>query len=351
MSSSVSETLSTESQDYPQKEEQDNEATRTRSETSRRSVLLDDVAIPAGILRAANRNWAPDTEDPEKAAQQQPEDFSILDIALEQRQQIGEALGDSTGDRAYAQHMDWDLEAGVHRNQWRNSTLQTLEEGTRLDDSTASPRRWSASRLAPVRTLSSATARRRMSALPAAAQNDAVLFRSLDGYKMNNDPATRNRPLSEIPPDADYFGVFGDIHEIEEESPQSPGAAPTDEANESRTQKARRTALERLCLRGRNESVVGPIQAVKQGAADLARRNSLYDVYEKAKVRGQHLQRKRWVQLLFEYTFYLIILCFVYFVLVGRPIWNGAVWWLYWVVNNKFTVAGTWSVTIGLGLL
>jgi hypothetical protein len=28
--------------------------------------------------------------------------------------------------------------------------------------------------------------------------------------------------------------------------------------------------------------------------------------------------------------------------------WNR---WLYWVVNNKFTVAGTWSVTIGMAML
>ena len=77
----------------------------------------------------------------------------------------------------------------------------------------------------------------------------------------------------------------------------------------------------------------------------------MLDVYDKAKIHGQNFQRKKWVQVTFEYTFYLLILCFIYFVLVGRPIWNGAVWYLYWVVNNKFTIAGTWSITIGLALL
>lgn len=77
----------------------------------------------------------------------------------------------------------------------------------------------------------------------------------------------------------------------------------------------------------------------------------MQDVYEKAKVRGVELQRKKWVQILFEYFFYFIILCFVYFVLIGRPIWNGAVWWLYWVVDTKFVVAGTWSITIGLAIM
>jgi len=127
---------------------------------------------------------------------------------------------------------------------------------------------------------------------------------------------------------------------------------PEDAAEESHMQRARKATLERLCMHGRDESVIGPaVQKVKQGATDLARRNSLLDVYDKAKVRGEQLQRKRWVQLTFEYTCYLLILCFIYFVLVGRPIWNGSVWWLYWVINNKFTVEGTWSVTIGMALL
>lgn len=99
------------------------------------------------------------------------------------------------------------------------------------------------------------------------------------------------------------------------------------------------------------DSVISALPRPRQGTQGSVRRNSLLDVYDKAKIRGQNFQRKKWVQLVFEYTFYLLILCFIYFVLVGRPIWNGAVWYLYWVVNNKFTVAGTWSITIGLALL
>jgi hypothetical protein len=81
------------------------------------------------------------------------------------------------------------------------------------------------------------------------------------------------------------------------------------------------------------------------------RRSSLWDAYENAKARGKHLQRKKWVQVVFEYAFYLILLSFVYFVLVGRPLWNGAVWWLYWVVDTQFTITGTWSITIGLAVM
>lgn len=106
--------------------------------------------------------------------------------------------------------------------------------------------------------------------------------------------------------------------------------------------------------RSRNPSViqqaVDTITSVVQNATHAVRRTSLYDVYETAKKRGVELQRKKWVQLLFECTIYLLIICFVYFVLVGRPLWKGAVWWLYWVVANKFVVAGTWSITIGLSI-
>jgi hypothetical protein len=168
---------------------------------------------------------------------------------------------------------------------------------------------------------------------------------------------TGGRPLSEVPPEADYVGIFDDPQTTDTElsTPDThlSMAKPPVDAEQSYIQSARKAALARLCMRSdRNESVVGPaVQKVKQGAADMARRNSLLDVYDKAKIRGEQLQRKRWVQLLFEFSCYFLILCFIYFVLVGRPIWNGAVWYLYWVVEKKFTVAGTWSVTIAMAFL
>nr|OQO25519.1 hypothetical protein B0A51_04723 [Rachicladosporium sp. CCFEE 5018] len=99
------------------------------------------------------------------------------------------------------------------------------------------------------------------------------------------------------------------------------------------------------------ETVVHAVHAATNGVSNMIRRSSLHDVYEKAKVRSLYLQRKRWVQIIFEWAIYGLLLAFVYFVLVGLPLWNGAVWWLYWVVSHKFVVAGTWSVTIGLALM
>ena len=83
----------------------------------------------------------------------------------------------------------------------------------------------------------------------------------------------------------------------------------------------------------------------------LQRKGSIWKTYENAKKRGVELQRKKWVQIVFEYSIYLFLLCFIYFVLIGRPLWNGTVWWLYWVVENKFVFAGGFSITLGIALL
>lgn len=83
----------------------------------------------------------------------------------------------------------------------------------------------------------------------------------------------------------------------------------------------------------------------------LQRKGSIWKTYENAKKRGVELQRKEWVQVIFEYSIYLFLLCIIYFVLIGRPLWNGAVWWLYWVVENKFVFAGGFSITLGIALL
>ncbi|KAJ9618940.1 hypothetical protein H2203_008756 [Taxawa tesnikishii (nom. ined.)] len=98
------------------------------------------------------------------------------------------------------------------------------------------------------------------------------------------------------------------------------------------------------------ERAASVVQNTLDAVANTVRRSSLYDVYEKAKVRGVELQRKKWVQVLFEWTFYVILLAIIYFVLIGLPLWKGAVYWLYWVVDHKFVVAGTWSVTIAIAV-
>ncbi|PSN68317.1 hypothetical protein BS50DRAFT_447926, partial [Corynespora cassiicola Philippines] len=82
----------------------------------------------------------------------------------------------------------------------------------------------------------------------------------------------------------------------------------------------------------------------------LARRSSLRDTYEKAKERGVQLQRNKFFQWTFQYGIYIFMVLFVYFVLVGIPLWNGAVWWLYWVVSTKFVLPGGFGIVLGIAL-
>jgi hypothetical protein len=82
----------------------------------------------------------------------------------------------------------------------------------------------------------------------------------------------------------------------------------------------------------------------------LTRSTTVRRTYEKAKKKGAKFQRSKWGQIAFEYGLYAFILLFVYFVLIGIPLWNGAVWWLYWVVANKFVIVGGFSITLGIAL-
>ncbi|PYH82733.1 hypothetical protein BO82DRAFT_281380 [Aspergillus uvarum CBS 121591] len=82
-----------------------------------------------------------------------------------------------------------------------------------------------------------------------------------------------------------------------------------------------------------------------------AARHSIYDIYQEAKERRVALQRKYWVQVLFEYAVYLILIAFIYFVLIGIPLWKGAVWWLYYVVRFEFVIHGGWAITIGVAFV
>lgn len=92
-------------------------------------------------------------------------------------------------------------------------------------------------------------------------------------------------------------------------------------------------------------------QETKQRVASKVRRSSMWDVYENAKKRQVELRRSRPFQLVFEYTFYFLCICFLYFVLVGRPLWGGAVYYLWYVFKHKFNVPYTWTVVIIVAFL
>lgn len=158
----------------------------------------------------------------------------------------------------------------------------------------------------------------------------------------DTDGAQLRRLSSAIPPDADYFAAYEGS--LEKDTDQSCSDNSLHEAREE-------IAPHFSAMRRVSVGMATLYQTVTRKTANLTRMTTLRNAYGNAKIRGKHLERKKWVQLLFEYTFYIMLLSFVYFVLVGRPLWNGAVWWLYWLVHTHFTVAGTWSITIGLAIM
>jgi len=85
--------------------------------------------------------------------------------------------------------------------------------------------------------------------------------------------------------------------------------------------------------------------------ASYFKRSDMYGTYEKAKKKGVDIQRKPWVQNTFEWSIYLFLVLFVYFVLIGMPLWRGAVWWMYWIVETKFVLPGGFGITLGIALL
>ncbi|KYK58125.1 glycosyl transferase [Drechmeria coniospora] len=71
-----------------------------------------------------------------------------------------------------------------------------------------------------------------------------------------------------------------------------------------------------------------------------SRRGTLADLYEKAKVRGKQLERKPTTQLVFEYCFYAFLVVLIYFLLIGIPLWKGAVHWLRDAMETVAVITG-----------
>ncbi|KAK0309376.1 hypothetical protein LTR01_004483 [Friedmanniomyces endolithicus] len=190
---------------------------------------------------------------------------------------------------------------------------------------------------------------------------DTVLFQKLSSYDLNG--ASKYRTFDTKSP------LDGGRYEIGKLAYQDPAYLISYEQTEGMDgaelgplDSRKSTGLERsvtILSRIRQNSVVqATTEAINNvtetavaGVANIARRTSLANLYEQAKTKGQTLQRKKWVQTLFEYLIYLILILFTYFVLVGMPLWKGAVWWLYWVVDHKFVAPGTWAITIGLAAI
>lgn len=144
--------------------------------------------------------------------------------------------------------------------------------------------------------------------------------------------------------DANHSATLPTRHKMSTTS--RPQAFESRDAGRPSASKPRRGTLRSIV-----ESVVPNIARRRYTNVSYTRKSSLWQVYEKAKVRGVKLQRTRFAQVAFEYAVYIVLLSIVYFVLVGVPLWKGTVYWLWWLVAHKFVIAGGFSITLGIALL
>jgi hypothetical protein len=87
------------------------------------------------------------------------------------------------------------------------------------------------------------------------------------------------------------------------------------------------------------------------GTARNIRNSSLRSLYNMADLVKIKYQREYWIQLLIEYGTYTALAAFAYFVLVGVPLWKGAVCWLYWAMQHKLIFSCGWTIAIALIIL
>ena len=272
--------------------------------------------------------------------------FNVVDIALDQQAAIDYALGNASANqprRTSRTKSNWDHGRAVNR---RHTSLPAFDE--KKKDVVPELQRKSTSGKQALPTVQRGSFgvpqdKGNVSIVPQV--DDTVLFRSLEGYVLHDAAGVYPRKYSRaVPPDANFLGTY------EGSSKKDMDQYVVDEPLQASKEKIE-LPLDSSMMRRASIGMVSLYQTVTRGTTNLMRMTTLRDAYENAKIRGKHLERKKWVQVVFEYTFYLILLSFVYFVLVGRPLWEGAVWWLYWLVHTRFTVAGTWSITIGLAIM
>jgi hypothetical protein len=184
-----------------------------------------------------------------------------------------------------------------------------------------------------------------------AANPDETLFTTSKGSR----PTTRDQPTpaSSIWSTTDPFSTSKESLEgIPAQISRPLQAAPRIQVSRSRKAgNVGETKNRRATKRSIVDAGVPNIAHRRSTIASRFRKGSVWQLYESAKERGVSLQRNRAAQVAFEYGIYSVIILVIYFVLIGVPIWNGAVYWLWWVVANKFVIAGGFSITLGIALL
>lgn len=309
----------------------------------RSSVSVTNVVIPAHLMTHVETNWSEDRIVGRRKSTYQREDsrssFNVQSMAQQQQEEVKNIIKMTP---QAPRHMSTSMEALAQADPFaairerqasarksRGKSLAAVSEANKLDDGEQEE-------------------------------------------EENEKPATPNEPPEGLTP----WGNFAFRYREADVSPgaaldpadplASAGAAlglvATNNTNNS-TSAARRPSMWR---RSAAADVLNPYNGERRGTVfqransvfqgtllnvrKKVRRSSMWDVYENAKKRQLEIRRKRWVQIVFEYSFYAMLLVLVYFLIIGVPLWKGTYWELYLAFKYKLNVTGSWSIIIAVSV-
>ncbi|KAL8981838.1 MAG: hypothetical protein Q9177_005452 [Variospora cf. flavescens] len=78
------------------------------------------------------------------------------------------------------------------------------------------------------------------------------------------------------------------------------------------------------------------------------RRGNFREMYEKAKVKQATIRRSSRAQFVFKWTFYVLLTATIYLLLIGLPLWRGAVWYMYILFKKHLVLKAGMAITFGL---
>jgi hypothetical protein len=82
-----------------------------------------------------------------------------------------------------------------------------------------------------------------------------------------------------------------------------------------------------------------------------ARKEALRDRQGYARIHNAHWQRNKFVQVLFQLVFYLVLTAIVYFVFVGIPLWRGTTWYMYQLLSKMLVLRYGYTIFIGVAAI
>ncbi|CAD0090379.1 unnamed protein product [Aureobasidium vineae] len=271
----------------------------------RSSISVTNVVIPAHLMTHVETNWTEDKVVGRRKSAYKREDsrksFNIQSMAQKQQEEIKNII--NTTPQA-PRHMSTSMEALAQADPF--ATMRERQPTEKANDSE---------------------------------QED----------EENEEPVTPNEP-SEDPADpmAAAGAVLGQVATNETQNSNTAPRRP------SMWRKSAAVDVHNPHIAERRPSVFQRAGSVFQGTLQnvrkKVRRSSMWDVYENAKKRQLELRRKRWVQILFEYSFYGMLLVLLYFLIIGEPLWKGTYLELYLAFKYKLNVPGSWSIVIAVSV-